>query len=95
MLAVPAGESGARLLDMKTGRVVAEFPTPSRVMRIAFTAGSTSSLVTLDGSMLRVWDWRPASIRARVCERWSPDLAGDDSSETPPTLPRDSVCGPA
>ncbi|MDE3745106.1 TIR domain-containing protein [Methylobacterium radiotolerans] len=92
MIAVPAGETGVRLLDSQTGKALAELPTPSRVMRIAFTAGTTPFLVTLDGSMLRVWDWRLASIRARICERWSPDLSSESGREVPPVLPRSDFC---
>lgn len=91
-VAVAAGETGVRLVEAATGRVLAEFPTNSRVMKIAFTAGTTPYLATLDGTMLRVWDWRPETIRARICERWNPEIDVGDGDAAPPVLTHAAFC---
>jgi len=92
LLAVPAGATGARLLDPATGGPVAEFPTPGRVTRLAFTSGPGPLLATLDGSILRLWDWRPGSIKALVCERWNPEVSVEELRGVAPALGREAFC---
>ena len=94
LLAVPSGETGVRVLETAHGKVVAEIPTPSRVTQIQFFLGRSGQelIATLDGGVLRVWNWRPSHVLQGICERWNPDLAIEAAADIPPPRSRSELC---
>lgn len=68
LLAVPAGDSGIRIVETATGKILAELPTPSRVMRLEFSG--SDRLISIDGDVLRVWDWSREAMLREACKRW-------------------------
>jgi WD40 repeat protein len=87
LLAVPAGDTGLRIMEASTGNIVAELPTPSRVMRLAFTSDGTNRLLSVDAGLLRVWDWSRKALLREACKRWPPHLAVANAT------PRPRICG--
>jgi WD40 repeat protein len=90
LLAVPAGETGARIVDPASSRLVSELPTPSRVLGLAFVGADR--LATLDGNVLRIWDVGPSAVKKLVCERWNPQLAVETAPGVPAPLSRREIC---
>jgi WD40 repeat protein len=96
LLEVPSGETGVRVLEAANGKILAELPTPSRVNQIMFFSDPSGAarLATLDGSVLRIWDWRRSYVLERLCERWNPELKVETWLDTAAPLPRSAICGP-
>ncbi|MET3414051.1 hypothetical protein [Methylobacterium sp. 1030] len=95
LLAVPAGETGVRVIDVATGRAIADLPTPGAVSSIAFHRGrsGTERLATLDGAILRLWDWTPDGVLRQICRRWNPLVEIRLDSDVPALLSRAEICG--
>lgn len=90
LLAVPAGETGARIVNPASNLPISELPTPSRVLGLTFLG--PDRLVTLDGNVLRVWDTGPFATKKLLCERWNPQLTVDVAPGIPKPLSRREVC---
>jgi hypothetical protein len=86
LLAVPAGDTGIRIIDTKTLKTIADLPTPSRVMRLAFAPGNPERLISIDANILRVWDWLPTTLLREACRRWPAHVAVSNA------VPRDRIC---
>jgi WD40 repeat protein len=92
LVAVPAGETGFQIVDISTGRALANLPTVSRVMKIAFVNAETNVVATLDGGILRMWDWRIGALLKQVCERWNSEAPIFNSPDVARAMPRERLC---
>ncbi|MCW5704714.1 MAG: hypothetical protein KIT82_19290, partial [Bradyrhizobium sp.] len=86
LLAVPAGDSGIRIVETATGKILAELPTPSRVMRLEFSSPGIDWLISIDGDVLRVWNWSRDALLREACKRWPLGVPVVDAT------PRSRIC---
>lgn len=94
LLALPAGDTGIKVIDPNSKDVKAILPTPSRPQQIDFLQDGSNRIATLDGGVLRVWDLRRDELLKRACERWPVSFAGVESSATSPPKSRAELCDP-
>ncbi|TBF40473.1 hypothetical protein ELG92_10570 [Rhizobium leguminosarum] len=94
LLALPAGDTGIKVIDPNSRDVKALLPTPSRPQQIDFLQDGSNRIATLDGGVLRVWDLRKDELLKRACERWPVSFAEVESSATSPPRRRAELCGP-
>ena len=94
LIAVPAGETGLRIIDLSDGSILAELPTVSRVLKIAFVNSDSNLVTSLDANVLRIWDWRVETLLKQVCDRWNPEAQVFNASDIAAALPREVICGP-
>ena len=89
-VAVPAGDTGIRVVELPSFRPRAILPTPGRVTQIAFLEDGSDRVVSIDSGILRVWDWRREALIQAACRRWPSNVP----IETPISIkPRASICG--
>lgn len=93
LLAVPAGDSKIAVIDPGTFGTRVLLPTPSRVMQLAFLRDGTDRLVSLDGNVLRTWDWSRSLLLREACRRWPVWLTVTDRAAVPSPLSQATVCG--
>lgn len=91
-LAVPAGQTGAIVLDTSTLQPIAYVPTLSRVTRIAFLEDRSNRLVTLDAGVLRVWRYERKELLSITCRRWPVGTTSNRPGLSTP-LERSEICG--
>ena len=93
LLAVPAGDNNIAVIDPSTFGTKALLPTPSRVMQLAFLRDGTNRLVSVDGDVLRTWDWSWSLLLKEACRRWPIWLTVTDRVTVPSPLSREVVRG--
>ncbi|MGN7752964.1 hypothetical protein [Sinorhizobium sp. 22678] len=93
LLAVPAGDTGIRVLDPRTLETKALLPTPSRVMRLAFLEDGSNRLISVDAKVMRIWDWSKASLIEKACRRWPEGTQAEHRTGVPPAATRREICG--
>jgi hypothetical protein len=90
ILAVDSDTNGPIVLEADTGPIAG---TPSRVMQLAFLRDGTNRLVSVDGDVLRTWDWSRSLLLKEACRRWPIWLTVTDRVTVPSPLSREVVCG--
>jgi hypothetical protein len=90
-VAVPAGDTGIRVIELPRVRSRAILPTPGRVTQVAFLDDGSDRIVSIDSGILRVWDWRRAALIQAACRRWPSNVPIETSAAIEP---RERICGP-
>jgi WD40 repeat protein len=75
VIAVPTGDTGIGIFSTATGTANAQLPTPSRVIQLAFATDGSKRLLSIDGGVLRIWDWSPIVLLREACKRWPKDTS--------------------
>lgn len=94
LIAIPAPEGGIRILDTDTFDAVAELPTAGPVRGLGFVADSRNRLASLDGGVLRLWDWSRDGLLAKACARWPAHFRPRTNPLLSKPPNRKEVCGP-
>lgn len=94
LLAVPAGDTGIRILDPKTLETKVVIPTPSRVSKLTFLGNGSNQLVSLDGNVLRLWDWRSEKLIRQACDRWPKSVEVSYKVGGFSAMKRSDICTP-
>jgi WD40 repeat protein len=92
LFAIPAGDTGIRVINTETKKVVAILPTPSRVKQIKFMKDGTNRLASIDSGVLRIWDFNKEALLKEACARWPTTMDVGENSAIQSPMTRSEIC---